>query len=192
MKFIYQLIIILFAIDGATAQQSFEIPHNYNNQFLNNPAATGVWEKLDISAFYSNTFSNVENSPTIIVASAQYAAPKQNAAFGFNLNTEKAGLLHNTSISGSFAYKLRGLATKNDFLSLGLGIRANSLNFDGSNAIVSQLGEPNLGGSESGFGVNFSFGAFYTSSSIELGLRDSEDLISVSYTHLTLPTIYSV
>ena len=177
MKYILSLIFLLFVTTHTVAQQSFEIPHNYSNQFLNNPAATGVWEKLDISAFYSKTFTNVDKAPTILFGAVQYALPKQNAAFGVSINSETASLLSNTSVLGTFAYKLKGIANRNDFISLGIGLRVSSINFSGSDAIVSQLGEPNLGGDESGFGINFSAGAFYSSSSAEIEYRGSDDFI---------------
>lgn len=177
MKNIYLVIILTFSASAIFAQQSFEIPHNYDNQFINNPAATGIWERLDLSTFYSKTFTNVENAPTIIFGTAQYAVPNQNAAFGLNVFSEKAGLLRNTGVNGTFAYKLRAIANRKDFLSLGIGMRVSSIRFAGSEAIVSQVGEPNLGGDDTGFGINFQAGVFYSSSSEKIGYRGSDDVI---------------
>ncbi|MEE9437611.1 MAG: PorP/SprF family type IX secretion system membrane protein [Saprospiraceae bacterium] len=177
MKNIISTLIIIFVFASSTnAQQSIKLPHNFDNQFLRNPAATGLWNSLEVSGFYTKAFSNVDNAPTTLMGAVQYPISKQSGSFGVSIISEKASLLSNTSITGTYAYKLRGLFGNSDFLSLGMGTNLTYLGFNGTEAIVSDVDEPNLGGVESGFGINFQAGIFYSSSD-NVGLRNSDDLI---------------
>ncbi len=177
MKNIFNILsFVVLSFSAIFGQQSIEIPHNYNNQFLRNPAATGLWEDLEVSAFYTKAFTNIDNAPTTFFGAVQYPVPGQNAAFGVSLISEKASLLSTISLAGTFAYKLRGLLSNDDFLSMGIGMNLNYLGFDGSKAIVVDGNEPNLVGSESGFGINFQMGVLYSSSD-NINKRGSDDFI---------------
>lgn len=176
MKKLIYIIFVLSLVPSIYAQQTFELPHNYNDQFLRNPAATGLWNAMEVSAFYSKSFTNIERAPTVFFGALQYPLPGQNAAFGVAFTNESASLLSHSGLSGTFAYKLRGLAKKDDYLSLGIGTHLDFVRFNGLEAIVSNENDPNLGGSESGFGINFQAGFLYSSSD-NIGQRNSDDLI---------------
>ena len=176
MKKILYILFGLCLSSQIFAQQTFELPHNYNNQFLRNPAATGLWNAMEISAFYSKSFTNVDRAPTVFFGALQYPIAGQNAAFGVSFMNEKASLLSQSGLTGTFAYKLRGLAGKDDYLSLGIGTNLSFVRFNGLEAIVSNENDPNLGGTESGFGINFQAGFLYSSSD-NIGERGSDDLI---------------
>lgn len=173
---LYTLCFIALSAGTMCGQQSIEIPHNYNNQFLRNPAATGIWDELEVSAFYTKAFSNVDNAPTTFFGAMQYPVAGQNGAFGLSLISEKASLLSSTSLAATYAYKLRGLLNKDDFLSMGLGMNLNYFGFDGTRAIVVDGNEPNLGGQENGFGINFQAGVLYSTSN-NINKRGGDDFI---------------
>jgi len=176
MRIITVFIFVALGLNVISAQQGFQISHNYNNQFVQNPAATAIWDKTEISAYYSRAFNNVPNAPTDMFAGIQYAIPGQNAAVGASIISQSAGLTTLNNLSGSFSYKLKKLANRDDYLSFGLGLKINQLKIRGTEAIVIDNEDPNYGGIESGIGINFQGGVFYSSSN-KIGGRNSADYI---------------
>jgi len=159
MKYlILQTILIIAA--SITAQQSIDLPHNYDNQFINNAGATALHGGTEVSGYYNRSFNNVDNAPTTFMAGLQYELPEQSASIGGYLISEKASLLSQNTIAGTFAYKLRGIGE--GYISMGIGMNLSMYSFDGNDALVIHQADPNLGNNESGMGINFQAGAVYS------------------------------
>lgn len=159
--------IIAFVALTISAQQSSILPHNYSDQFVYNPAATSLWGGTDVSGYYNQAFSNVSNAPTVLFAGMQYGLPGQSAAVGGYLLSESASLLSQNTLAGTFSYKLRGIG--DGYLSLGMGATLSMYNFNGNDALVIDQADPNLGGQESGMGINFQSGLVYSSAEQQSG-----------------------
>lgn len=166
--FIVSFISFWFSVVG---QQNDDLKFNFENQFINNPAAISSFNELRISSYYLRQFSQVKNAPTDIFISFQSPIPYQRAMVGAALITESAGLIRNTRINVAGAYKIPRLLNNRDYLSTGLSFTMNQLGVNVDKIKLTQAGDPlsNLGSSKA-IGFNVGVGAFY-SSATEIDFR---------------------
>ncbi len=167
MKLKNQIFAILVLIcSNLFSQQNDDYKFNYENQFINNPAALSSFNELRISTYYLKQFTAIENAPTDMFLSFQTPIPYQKASVGIAIIRETAGLLDNIRINLSGAYKLSALFSSNDYLSFGLGVNYTNFGISGSQIDLTQNGDPfqNIG-NERASSVNLGVGTFYSSTS---------------------------
>ncbi len=91
-------------ISNAKAQMTPMKAQYFQNPYLVNPAMAGL-EGNTIFASYANQWNKLEGSPVMVALSASGRVTEK-AAVGFNLISDKAGLLRRTQALGTFAYKV--------------------------------------------------------------------------------------
>ena len=76
----------------------------FNNRYLGNPAMAGINQGFTVNGVYRQLFESFPGGPVSQSLSADYGFDK--IGFGLNIFNEKAGLLRQTRIVGSFSYHL--------------------------------------------------------------------------------------
>lgn len=132
---------VLGMVYGAMAQLSPMKSQYFQNQYLGNPAMAARDGSTSLYSSYSRQWDQIEGSPVMMSLSGS-APLSSKAALGFNLISDKAGLLKRTQGMGSFAYKI---PLKEDrSLRFGFSIAWTLDKLDYSSATSNGLNDPSL------------------------------------------------
>ncbi|RKR04804.1 type IX secretion system PorP/SprF family membrane protein [Flavobacterium sp. 90] len=151
--------IVLLVTNTASAQLNrFEAMY-YQNQYLGNPAMAGLNKGLNVNIGYQGQWDDVPGKPVLMYATAEYN-PDNRLAYGLNFSSDKAGLITNTRILGTFAYHLP-LDEDDRKLNFGLSFGARFLSLDNS-AITGNIDDPSIQNFNQGGALDGDFGISYT------------------------------
>lgn len=92
----------------------------YQNQYLLNPAMTGVTEGLQLNAGYRQQWTSMPGTPSTQVLTGDYGFGNR-VGVGATVYNDKAGLLKRTGVAVTYAYHLP-LSTEQEKLSFGLSL----------------------------------------------------------------------
>jgi type IX secretion system PorP/SprF family membrane protein len=153
------LIVVLFITNLSNAQlNKFEAMY-YQNQYIGNPAMAGLNKGINVNVGYQRQWDNVPGNPVLMYATAEYN-PESRAAYGLNFNSDRAGLITNTRILGTFAYHLP-IDGDDRKLNFGLSFGARFLSLDKSK-INGDINDPSIQYFNDGGAFDGDFGIAYT------------------------------
>ncbi|MDI5950333.1 PorP/SprF family type IX secretion system membrane protein [Flavobacterium yafengii] len=132
---ILTVICILSGFQKATAQSRPLGSQYYENQYLSNPAFAGIDQGLNLNLDYRNQWKSVPGSPVTLNISGDYRLERKRIGVGLDVYKDKAGLLGQTHIKGSYSYHLP-LYGDNRNLHLGVSLAVVQENLDESNIIA--------------------------------------------------------
>lgn len=153
------LSIVLLVTNTAHAQLNrFEAMY-YQNQYLGNPAMAGLNKGLNVNIGYQRQWDQVPGNPVLLYATAEYN-PESRMAYGVNFNSDRAGLITNSRILGTFAYHLP-VDGEDGKVNFGLSIGARFLSLDKSK-INGDITDPSIQNFDEGGALDGDFGISYT------------------------------
>lgn len=165
IKPILFLSIVFLIADTANAQlNKFEAMY-YQNQYLGNPAMAGINKGLNANIGYQRQWDEVPGNPVMMYGTAEYN-PDDRLAYGLNFYSDRAGLITNTRILGTFAYHLP-LDAEDRKLNFGLSIGARFLSLDKSK-ISGDITDPSIQNFDEGGALDGDFGISYTTKLLTL------------------------
>ena len=152
------MLICLSAITGQVAAQLDPFGAGYfQNQYLLNPAMSGLGKKLDVNLGYRRQWNSIPGSPVNQYITADHGFNNKVGA-GLNLYNDKAGVFFTTRAMGTYSYHI----TVNQDRKVHLGLSAGIVNRRIDNSSLN--GEPDdpllATGSKTRFDADF--GAAYT------------------------------
>ncbi len=160
---IVSIVIGLFVTGNLIGQQSDEIRFNFDNQYINNPAALSLWGQSEASVYYQKNFTGVPNAPQVFYAGYQTAVPYQGISAGIALIGQRAGVIQNTAVQLSTSYKIFDLIKYGDYLAGGIGVNFSHLSIASEDIIVSNPQDPIIiQGFNSAISSNINFGVLYS------------------------------
>jgi len=159
---IYIVLFCFLISSNIYSQQNDEIRFNFDNQYLRNPAAVSIWNQTEIGLYYQNNFTAISNAPSNMFAGVQYAIPNQNVGVGLAIYNESAGIISNTTINLSSAYKILDILKKGDYLSGGINLSFTRIGISGDKIRANNLFDPLIAsGFENAMSTNIGFGFYY-------------------------------
>ncbi len=111
----------------------------FQNPYLQNPAMAGNEGRSAIYCNYNNQWNRIEGSPQMMSVSVSFPLAER-AAAGFNIITEKAGLLERTQTMGSYAYNVS--ISEKQSLRFGLSLSWTADHADDGNALPDENADP--------------------------------------------------
>lgn len=154
------LSIIVLISNQANAQLDKFDAMYYQNQYLANPAMAGLNKGVIINLGYQRQWNNVPGNPVLLYATAEYN-PESRMAYGVNFNSDRAGLVTNNRILGSFAYHLP-IDREDRKINFGLSVGGRFLSLDQSK-ISGDPNDPAIQNFNEGGAIDGDFGISYTS-----------------------------
>jgi type IX secretion system PorP/SprF family membrane protein len=153
------LSLFLLLTNTAHAQlNKFEAMY-YQNQYLGNPAMAAVSRGLSANIGYQRQWDEVPGNPVMMYGTVEYN-PEDRLAYGLNFYSDRAGLITNTRILGTFAYHLP-LDADGRKLNFGLSLGARFLALDRSK-ISGDIADPSIQNFDEGGALDGDFGISYT------------------------------
>lgn len=153
------LSIILLVTNAANAQLNrFEAMY-FQNQYIGNPAMAGINKGVNLNIGYQGQWNDVPGSPALMYVTLEYN-PESRVAYGLNFNNDKAGLITNTRVLGTFAYHLP-LDGEDRKLNFGLSLGTRILSLDNSK-VTGDIDDPSLQNFNQGAALDGDFGISYT------------------------------
>jgi len=153
------LSIVLLVSNSANAQLNrFEAMY-YQNQYIGNPAMAGLNKGISMNIGYQGQWSDVPGSPALMYLTLEYN-PESRVAYGLNFNNDKAGLITNTRVLGTFAYHLP-LDGDDHKLNFGLSLGTRILSLDNSK-VSGDIDDPSIQNFNQGAALDGDFGISYT------------------------------
>ncbi len=179
------LMVIVVSFTNVKAQLDVQISQYWAIPTYYNPAASGMGEKINVTALSRLQWIGVNNAPSTFFVTADMPIEffERNHGIGVVVNNDKAGLFSSTSFGLQYAYKLK---MWNGELSLGLRVGMISQAFDGTKVEIPETPDHNPSDEAipqtnvTGMGFDAGFGAFYKHKYFD---------ISLSSSHLTAPSI---
>lgn len=159
------LIVVLFSGTSLVAQDPVVFSQYLQNPFQFNPAFAASNGHMEANVFFRQQWVGVENAPT--TGALNFQAPVgRNVSLGFSAMSSKAILLNNSSVMGTFAYRVRLGYYQHINFGLTGGVAFN--NFD-LNAVAS-LNDPAFANiiQRSSYAVN-QFGFSYHFKNLDVG-----------------------
>ena len=179
------LIVLTVSFAKVKAQLDVQISQYWAIPSYYNPAASGMGDKINVTALSRMQWSGIDNAPTTFFVTADTPIEFFNKSHGVGVvvNNDKAGLFSSTSFSLQYAYKLKLWEGE---LALGLRVGMISQAFDGTKVDIPETPDHNTSDESipqtnvSGMGFDAGFGALF---------RHKYFDISLSSSHLTAPSI---
>jgi type IX secretion system PorP/SprF family membrane protein len=138
------------------------------NPVLINPGSTGERGALSIAALYRRQWAGIKGAPETITLTADAPLSGGKIGAGFTIQSNKIGVTHETSVSGTYSYKT---VTGAGNLSLGLRGGLLSTNTRWSELVVNDPGDENfLADSKVYIVPDFGFGAYLSNNRYFAGL----------------------
>ena len=178
------VIIILIAMalvpTKVRAQYDVYFSHYFDMQTSYNPAASGLFDKLNITASYAMSMVGFENSPKTAYVSADmpFNALNTRNGLGVTFMNDQKGLFSRQQISAQYSYQKKFASGR-----LAIGIQAGLLSesFDGAKVDIEDTTDPAFSRSDvKGNSIDFAFGLHY---------KSEQWYVGVSAQHLTSPTV---
>ncbi|WP_114782009.1 PorP/SprF family type IX secretion system membrane protein [Botryobacter ruber] len=168
-KLLLFLVVIMAVAVEAVAQQRPQYSQYMINNFLLNPAVTGIEDYADIRVSNRRQWMGLDGAPVTYYISGhtslnkgthstKYKKALAHHGAGFLIHTDKTGPLRRTGVTGSYAYHLPVTRSINVSAGVSTGIISNSLNsseLDFKNDSDPLLGSGNLNHSMLDLGLGF-------------------------------------
>ena len=177
---IIMLIAMALVSTKVRAQYDVYFSHYFDMQTSFNPAAAGLFDKLNINASYAMSMVGYENSPQTAYISADmpFNALNTRNGVGVSFMNDSRGLFSRQQINAQYSYQRKFADGR-----LAIGVQAGLLSeaFKGSKADVRDTGDPVFKNSDiNGNAIDFAFGLHYS---------HEQWYVGISGQHLTSPTV---
>lgn len=123
---------LLWTAQSAFAQVSYLGSQFYENQYISNPAMSGVREGFVLHLDYRSQWRTMPGSPITQSFTAEYGKDKVGA--GINIYNDKAGLLGRLKVVGTYSYHMP-LDDDGRKIHFGVSIGVSNTTFDIDNVI---------------------------------------------------------
>jgi type IX secretion system PorP/SprF family membrane protein len=133
----------------------------FQNQYLGNPAMAGLNKGVNLNIGYQRQWDEVPGNPVMMYGTAEYN-PDSRMAYGLTFNSDRAGLITNNRILGTFAYHLPIDRDGERKINFGLSFGARFLSLDKSK-INGNIDDPSIQNFNEGGALDGDFGISYTS-----------------------------
>jgi len=107
MKRFLQIIIGLFITMQAFGQQDPMYSQYMFNCLAVNPAYAGSREVLSTTALYRRQWVGIKGAPSTFTFSADMPVKNKKIGLGINVTDDRLGIMHNTLVNISYAYRIR-------------------------------------------------------------------------------------
>jgi len=184
-------LVLLFTLFIVVISKAQNYPHYTMfmfNKLLYNPAYAGNKDLTTVNVYGRRQWTGINGAPsgatiTIDGPLGSYMKPFRPVAVGFVLNTEKAGIVTNTSLIGYYAYRIQ-MANKST-LSFGLqaGLTLHSADYSQLNPL--DQNDPNINYSKDISNIplpNFGAGVYYSGKNFYAGFSIPY-LVENKYSH---------
>jgi type IX secretion system PorP/SprF family membrane protein len=136
----------------------------YFNPYISNPAFTGSDGRTEVTLVHRQQWINIEDAPTVSGVFFQYATSTR-SSFGFNLASQETVALRNTTVNGSFAYRLSIGQTHEIHFGMSAGVGFDDLHLEGDYSNDPTI----LNAAASNAYLDGSFGLLYVLGKLEVG-----------------------
>jgi type IX secretion system PorP/SprF family membrane protein len=167
MKNIILAIILCVCIYKVNAQQIPNASFIPATRAILNPAYTATGNDFQIDGFFRAQWLGFSGAPVSGFVAAQYPFLKQNMSAGGFIHFDNAGPVSKIGFQGNYAYKLKEVIGRRDFLQLGLSVNLYQYKFSGASQVVNEINDPYLTGTQSAFNPALGIGAYYQSTNRE-------------------------
>ncbi len=171
MKRFLQITIGLFITMQAFGQQDPMYSQYMFNMLAVNPAYAGSREVLSATALYRRQWVGIAGAPSTFTFSADMPVKNKKIGLGINVTDDRLGIMHNTSINISYAYRIR--INDKGILSAGLQGVINQYKADYSSVDPTQnssySADPAFSSNVSRFFPNVGFGLWYSTDKFYAG-----------------------
>lgn len=150
-----------------TAQQMPVLDQSFYNRYTLQPGYTGENRGLETWDGYRNNLIGLSQNPTTLALNVNYRDTEKHG-FGINLLSDKTGLLSNTLLGFSYAYRLK--FTNDRFLSIGLSAGLSQNRFDFNSVIVEDVSDIASVSNSGKTMFNSGFGVAYTQNRFTAGI----------------------
>jgi type IX secretion system PorP/SprF family membrane protein len=165
------LVLCMLALLMPAAIKAQQIPNFslYNmNHYLLNPAASGLTDRVPISASYRKMWAGIENSPSMEYVSANMLVAKD-MGVGARLFNNTQGPLRKTGFEGSYSYHV-GLGNGDTKLSFGLSLLLYQFYLNKSDLKIENMDDQVFMGKEQMFVPDAGFGTYLYGKNYYVGL----------------------
>ncbi len=165
------LVIFLLAVIMPLAARAQQIPNFslYNmNHYLVNPAASGLTDRVPLSASFRKMWAGLDDSPTVEYVSGDMAVAKD-MGVGARLFNYTAGPLRKTGLEGSYSYHI-ALGNGDTKLSFGLSLLLYQFYLNKSDLKVEDMDDEVFMGKEQMFVPDAGFGTYLYGKNYFVGL----------------------
>ncbi len=163
------LTLSLFILGSAVyAQQTPFSSQYYTNQFVTNPALTGIKGTTNAFLTHRNQWTGIEGAPQTTYLTVDGSVRNDQVGLGLILNSDVTGILSRTSVMANYSYKLTINSDNSLRFGLSVGVMNNKIDF--TKATVFDLTDPMLSTQEQvRTNINADFGLLYTWKRLEVG-----------------------
>nr|WP_319398090.1 type IX secretion system membrane protein PorP/SprF [uncultured Carboxylicivirga sp.] len=160
MKYLVSIILILFMVGVAKAQDQAQYNHYIGNQGILNPAYNGTRDVISGLVVHRNQWLGMKGAPMNQALNIHGPIDDTNLGVGAVLTNDHLGFTNTFEFMGAASYKVK-LDRKGKFLSFGLQLGVTSHVYDGTQAITGDFGDPVFQRKESKLGFNAGVGAYF-------------------------------
>jgi len=165
---LYFAFLVLIALAKVQAQQTPFSSQYYTNQFVTNPALTGLKGYTNVFLTHRTQWVGIEGAPQTTYVTLDGAAMQNKVGLGLVLFSDNTGILSRTGVNANYAYNLNINSDNSLRFGLSLGVLNNSIDY--TKALVLDNTDPLLTSSEqTRTTVNADFGLLYNWKKLEVG-----------------------
>jgi type IX secretion system PorP/SprF family membrane protein len=165
------LMVCLAAMHQSFGQQDPMYSQYMFNMLAVNPAYAGSRDVLSATALYRNQWVGIKGAPNTITFSADMPIKNEKIGLGINITDDRLGVMHNSLLSISYAYRIR--LTSKGTLAFGLQASANQYKADYGVVDPTQntttTPDQSFSGSVTQILPNVGFGIYYTTDRFYIG-----------------------
>ncbi|WP_443943473.1 PorP/SprF family type IX secretion system membrane protein [Pedobacter sp. AW1-32] len=186
---IFGLLLFMLPVAACFAQLNPLTAQYFNNRYLINPAFAGAQQDTRLNMVYRSQWNNIPGAPITQSLTLDHGFEK--VGLGLNVSNDKAGLIRQTNIAGSFAYHLP--LGETDRLSFGISMGFTNQRINQGDIIGNQ-GDVLVGRyNDRETYLDGSFGAAYTASNLTLqaSIPNLKQVFKRDITYADLTSFYT-
>ena len=185
-KLIYIIAVSVITISSIVAQQLPYTSQFNDSRSIWNPAATAYGTHMVTNVHMRQQWLGFDGAPRTGSLMAEYPLLDYNMSAGAGLTFDKTGPVSKIGFQVNYAYKLKGVFTRDGQLSVGIGARISQYSFDPSNVTINDTEDPLAnGGRATTFFPALNAGVFYISN------HNKFDGGNVFFTGLSYSQVYA-
>lgn len=161
--------VLLLTTGSALAQQMPLSSQYYNNQFITNPALTGIKEDVNAFLTHRSQWTGVAGAPQTSYLTVDGPIQAKNIGLGLNLNSDVTDIMSRMGAFVNYSYRLKLNDDDNNlFFGVAVGVINNRIDF--SKVVVRDAQDPYLSmGTQSKTTFSADFGMAYKWKALEIG-----------------------
>jgi type IX secretion system PorP/SprF family membrane protein len=161
--------VLLLSTSSALAQQIPLSSQYYNNQFVTNPALTGIKDEVNAFLTHRSQWTGVAGAPQTSYLTVDGPIQAKNIGLGLNLNSDVTDIMSRLGAFVNYSYRLKLNDNDNNlFFGVAVGVINNRIDF--SKVVVRDTQDPYLAmGTQSRTVFSADFGMAYKWKSLEIG-----------------------